>query len=633
MKFYHLSSPVKILSLLCLIQVIYTVNAEEPLFSGTSFIYSEYFINTSVKEKENMMQADAVFSSEAETSSIPAAESFSSKGGGSETLSMSKSENISTAGSEPETLYSLNAETISTECRGIETLSVPIAENISTAGSEPETLYSLNAETISTECRGIETLSVPIAENISTAGSEPDTVSTLNAETISTEYRGIETLSMHNEETLSTAESRSVLGKKQKLFLKAEAHYSSISGFSEKITAEFSSLKFSVLDFRRDPFNKREDKTVVNIYSPVFSAGRVKKKGLYKELENPSYWYAGSETYTDKPDIAEDSSFNRNGHWGVILRPLNESLFFIDTDENDDYKIIRKGGGFSIGSDSILGISAVLAESTGLTGASEEWYENRDIEYGDKIYNGAFQLDQKGRILNHSLCAGTSFGSCFKTGSFFRYHPQISLGPLTLFILISLSDSNYRRPEKGYPAVKFRRGVKAEYVMNRNFEAESGYNTDLYHTEYLSEIENRIGENIFLRLKYDADFFFLNFDAARKNSLEDLLYIQEDSLSFKTGLRGDYFYFSVNPGFKFRMRDAVSRSITAESSFTDGVRDIRLKHKRERGEKLNCITKGYLGLKGENLSFYSEAEYETLDEKGYNLKSVFRFSTGCRFKY
>ena len=561
MKIYHLSSPVKILIFLYFIQVFYTVNAEEPVFSGTSSIYSEYFINTSVKEKENMMQADAVFSSEAETSSIPAAESFSSKGGGSETLSMSKSENISTAGSEPDTVYSLNAETISTECRGIETLS------------------------------------------------------------------------MHNEETLSTAESRSVLEKKQKLFLKAEAHYSSISGFSEKITAEFSGLKFSVLDFRSDPFNKKEAKTVINIYSPVFSAGRIKKKGLYKELDNPSYWYAGSETYTDKPDLTEDTSFKRNGHWGLILRPVNGSLFFIDTDENDDYKIIRKGGGFSIGSDSFLSISAVLTESTGLTGASEEWYEDRDTEYGDEIYNSAFQLDQKGRILNNSLCAGTSFGSCFKTGRFLRYHPQISLAPLTLFFLISLSDSNYRRPEKGYPAVKLRRGVKAEYVMNRYFEAESGYNTDLYHTEYLSEIENRIGENIFFRLKYDADFFFLNFDAARKNSLEDLLYIQEDSLSFKTGLRGDYFHFSVNPGFKFRMRDAVSRSITAESSFTDGVRDIRLKHKRERGEKLNCITKGYLGLKGENLSFYSEAEYETLDEKGYNLKSVFRFSTGCRFKY
>ena len=413
----------------------------------------------------------------------------------------------------------------------------------------------------------------------------------------------------------------------------AEENYSSGDGIYGKMTAVYGCFEFNVMDFREDPSCKKEDKTVCSFYSPLFTSGRVRKKGLFREYENPSSLYAGSDTYNDESIITKDAELERNGNWGLVLQYPELITLYALADENDSYRIMEKGGGVNLQFSDDFEISAVFSESVREEGADDSWYRERNMEYGEKICHCALRAVQSGRFVRNSLSGGLSSGRCFKTGKYFRYHPELELGAFTLFLLFSCSDINYRKTERGYPSVKLRRGVKGEYEAGRNFVFESGYNIDIYHPEYLSEVENRIAEKIFFKAGYDAGSVFLKFDAARKNYSEETEYLSEDSYGINTGIRGDQLSFSVNPEFSYINNEADERGITLESSVTDGKRKIKLRYRRVEGARVETAVKLRPEYNGEHVKMYSEAGYETVDEKGVNLKSVFRYSAGVKISY
>ena len=66
-----------------------------------------------------------------------------------------------------------------------------------------------------------------------------------------------------------------------------EENYSSKTGVTGTLTAEYSDFILNIMDFRENPSDSKENKTVYNFYSPVFISGRVKKKGLFRESANP----------------------------------------------------------------------------------------------------------------------------------------------------------------------------------------------------------------------------------------------------------------------------------------------------------------------------------------------------------
>ena len=422
-------------------------------------------------------------------------------------------------------------------------------------------------------------------------------------------------------------------GPAEKTALEAEENYSSGSGISGKLTAVYGSMTFNIMDFREDPSGEKDDKTVCNFYSPVFISGRVRKKGLLKEFANPSYWYAGSDTYTDESGFDKDLQLERNGNWGLVIRYPEPLTLYALADENGNYRIKERGGGINFEFTDNYEISAVFCESERKEGADESWYRKRNLEYGKKIYHCAARAVHSCSLLRNSVSGGLSFSECHRTGKYFRYQPEMEIGSFTLFLLLSCSDINYRKTERGYPAVKLRRGVKGEYEAGRYLVFESGYNIDIYHHEYLSEIENRIAEKIFFKTKYDTGTFFTNIDAERKNRVEEMDYISEDSYGIKTGIRMDYFSFSVNPEYRNIDCEAYERGITLHSSLTDGIRKIVIRYKRERGEKIETESRLRLECSGQHVLMYSETEYETADENGVNLKSVFRYSAGLKIRY
>ena len=70
----------------------------------------------------------------------------------------------------------------------------------------------------------------------------------------------------------------------------------------------------------------------------------------------------------------------------------------------------------------------------------------------------------------------------------------------------------------------------------------------------------------------------------------------------------------------------AEKRIVLELSLSDSSRKIGLKYRNTRGEQTSSLVTGKLEFVGNNLIMYSEAEYETVDKKGINLKSVFRYS-------
>ncbi len=114
--------------------------------------------------------------------------------------------------------------------------------------------------------------------------------------------------------------------EKNKTHITAEEHFSVNSGFKGRVSAEYADIKISVMDFRDIQDEEADDKTVFSLYSAFFSAGRMKKEGLLKEMSSPSDWYAGSETYSEISDYSEDTYLKRNGNW--VLK-LNASDYFL----------------------------------------------------------------------------------------------------------------------------------------------------------------------------------------------------------------------------------------------------------------------------------------------------------------
>ncbi len=407
-----------------------------------------------------------------------------------------------------------------------------------------------------------------------------------------------------------------------------EENYSNITGYSGKISCDYMKYRITVMDFRDDPSGKKEDKTVYSFYSPVISAGRFRKKGLYREITNPSSWYAGSETYTDFSELAEDCTLNRNGKWGIILSPCNNITAYASADENDDYRIIEKGGGLSFSMPDETHITAVISESIYDETSDDSWYRNRNYQYGYKICNSAVQISRKTGFLINSFSAGISYGKCFKTGKYFRYHPSADLGPLMLFFLVSWSDCSYRKPFRGYPSVKLRRGFKGEYEVCKYINIEAGYNIDIYHPEYLSDIKNRKGEKMFVKMEYDNDLFVFSPYAERNNCIEAEEYISKDCFGCRTGIRGDFIGFGFNPEYIYMQKKPVSRKAVYDCYLTDGTIKVDLCCRRTENEKIENLVKGKLSFTSEKIKIYSAGEYETVDENGVNLKSVFRFSAG-----
>ena len=433
-------------------------------------------------------------------------------------------------------------------------------------------------------------------------------------------YLSAETVTGNKNEDINTA-------------FEAEENYSSKTGVSGTITAEHGSYLLNVMDFRNDPSSSRENKTVYNFYSPGFTSGRVRKKGLFKESANPSSWFAGSCTYTDQTEIGKDLQLERNGNWGFVIHTPELVTVYALADENNNYRIEEKGGGLNYRFSDKLDCSAVFSESEKKESKDESWYRNRDIEYGEHIYHCASRAVYKTGKVNCSASTGVSYGECFRTGKYVRYQPEIILGTFTVFLLYSSSDRYYRKPEKGYPPVKERRGIKGVYEAGRYLVFESGYNADIYHHEYLSDIDNRISERIFFKTKYDAESHFINFNAERKNTVKEREYINEDSLGVKTGIRGDFLKYSVNPEYIYYDYRLSEKRIVLEASVSDSKRKIFMRYKKDKGERTEALLKGGIEFKGENMMINSEAEYETVDENGINLKSVFRYSAGITLQW
>ena len=446
---------------------------------------------------------------------------------------------------------------------------------------------------------------------------------------------------------------------------KLEENYSSFSGFEGRMITEYRNIKIFLLDFRGD--SQEENKKVFSFYSPYFSIGRIKKQGLLKEMANPSYWYAGSDTYSDVCGIFEDLTFNKNGDTGITLIPLNGLYLYSMWDEEENIsELNEKGGSFSYSFSERLKCRIAFTDSERKESSDESWYFERDIEYGDNIYNIAAVLNHEGDIVINSFSIGRSSGSCFKSGSFVRYSPEISIDAISLYFLISLSDSSYRKPETGYPKIKLRRGVKGQYIINSCLEAESGYNLDIYHTEYSDQIENCMGESYFLKLDFDTEYFYLLLEGNRKNKTEDVVLSCEDFLSCKTGITGRKYSFSAYTRFKYIDYELFSRLLTLESVISIGSLNFLIKNKREisaaqvssislgsegggvsdengeieegevgkiGGKRVNNILSIRISNAGEHVKLFAEAEYETLDEANLNLKSVFRFSAGSSIRY
>ncbi len=126
--------------------------------------------------------------------------------------------------------------------------------------------------------------------------------------------------------------------------------------------------------------------------------------------------------------------------------------------------------------------------------SDDNWYFSRKTQYGEKIYCSALKCVFNAISIENSAACGISFGEYMKTGGFIRYQPYLKTEQLGLFLLFSYTDEFYRNPVSGYPSVKLRRGGRAEFDVNKNIGIEASYNSDIYHDDYLTEIENRSAE-------------------------------------------------------------------------------------------------------------------------------------------
>ena len=308
---------------------------------------------------------------------------------------------------------------------------------------------------------------------------------------------------------------------------------------------------------------------------------------------------------------------------------------YAELDENNDFHIKEKGGGFNLFPGTDFNVSAAVSESENEKSSDDNWYFSRDVQYGEKIYCSAMKCVFNLFSIKNSAAGGVSFGECMKTGRFVRYQPSLKTDQLSFYLLMSYSDRFYREPVSGYPSVRLKRGGKAEYELNKNIGIEAAYNIDTYHEDYLTEIENRSAERIFFKIIYDADSYYFFTEFQRKNEIDedDAEFITEDIIGFTAGARGDNISCLINPEIKYCNKEAVSRNIILESGVKHGIKTLTLRVKRETGEQVKSVISAKLGFKDTHYLIYSRGEYEKVDENGVKLKSVFRFASGIRITW
>ena len=193
------------------------------------------------------------------------------------------------------------------------------------------------------------------------------------------------------------------------------------------------------------------------IDSTLFTAGTLAPKGLFREMNGPAGYSAGSAVFLEPDRYVLDRGFTRVGRYGLIFHPFPGfgSCIFVTGNTS---------GTVSAGVLGVIPLADRLTLSLLLgggifpppdAGGSVWFFDSPEPAAVPAIGHGAAKVMLKRRVLRISVCGGGSVSESLQPGGFLRGFAALHLPRFGVRIFASLAGDSYTGPSGEYPGRLF----------------------------------------------------------------------------------------------------------------------------------------------------------------------------------
>jgi hypothetical protein len=410
--------------------------------------------------------------------------------------------------------------------------------------------------------------------------------------------------------------------------IEARGEYDSEEGNSSMLKCGDSVYFISVMKF------DEKGKTFFNFSTPYAVFGKVKGKGLLREIKNPASHSPGSSIFTEKTEVASDKIFESSGNCGIRLSAGECFSVFNEISSSETGTLDWSGAYGRYKINEWLVVSCAAAKYTEKDDSeSEVWYTEQRTGYGRKVMNSAFSVSAGKNTAGAGAAAALT--SCHGTpsGYFYRFSPYLALSFIRIDLLVSGTNESYIKPDGTLPSSGFRKGVNASFFPVSILKLTGRFVSDIYHEKYSDKNYCAYSDETSAVLVFDPAFLIFKTGLSDKNMFKDDVLENTQDAWFSAGIKSRNCKIIIEKKERYIDKEKYSDSTRVEAGIRNKLMNIyllgKLFHQADTEKSIKAhltIHSGGVSVFGEFTSFLKE----DISGKGDNYSE---YSTGFKVKY
>lgn len=398
----------------------------------------------------------------------------------------------------------------------------------------------------------------------------------------------------------------------------AKASYNDENMISAYVSVENNNFRAVAMEFLTLPNAKNENiesKTVFSLYTPYVTIGRIKAKGLLKEIKNPAAHSTGSQTFMEESSYAPEYGFSETGSTGIIITPIPFFSVFMEVEGDGIFTIIKDenqtfGQGFSSAVNPVPLLYGIYSSSSFLlpssdsenyliskpkidinlafsvykekkeeTDDSNQWYSDGRTQYGRTAKNSTlsflFQFPfaegeaevGTGGTASVVTCTGT------ETGYYYRLSPYFEASFIRLDLLLAGTTENYLRPNGTFPSVFLKKGLSL-YIYPSflpSLTLRFKYTGILYHPTPENENYGNSTDEYYGSLLFNSKYFSATVFGNFKKSYTEEEINESLDIGFSAGIKWKNCKIVFEKTITIHDKSIVSDTMKLEGGFRFGI--------------------------------------------------------------
>ncbi|MCK5199984.1 MAG: hypothetical protein KAR21_16615 [Spirochaetales bacterium] len=329
--------------------------------------------------------------------------------------------------------------------------------------------------------------------------------------------------------------------------------------------------------------------------------GRLKRKGLWRELFNPLGVSAGSDLFSETPGLGKDYSYYSGGIYGLsygVEKGPGLSILFTDN--------LWIGGHYTIGSDPFL-ITAFLSTGKYINSPFDDWTSDYPIlPVTDPIHLGIHSFFEWKKLKIDYL--GTLSGSAvYKAGSYNRLHLELLWKKLNIMGFGGITSPDFISSDASLAEEKYLLSLWIGLYPHKYWETILRFQYSKDHPPVLPVAYIPTSGSSSLTIKYDNSKFIFTSELGQKfdfdsNGTESV----ENKFDTRVGVSGKLSAF-IGFGFSSDFDSLTERRFEINAGGSIRKTDLELVYK------------------------YKEEIYEPVDQHTFRVRVDREFEAGSVF--